>query len=803
MLGAGDEHWLALFYSSASHHAQCHECPLMGADRRIRPRRRPANQHDRSSASRAAAPARWPAGKLRRLLDEHPAFQVLTVDGLNWIDPFSGGLVSAPFEVRDTALAWLLEHQPWRKHAEPHSTDRVHILRWIYHLREAVPNDARYRHFLSGGRWLNPYTGTIEHGIAPIDGRIGRRTMQAMAACLIKHSNEATSQLLSAGELEQRVRTLDAQPQRPARSTSGPLAVPASGGRLSVRPDGTPAGTTPTPPVHKAIITDTTPGGVPLLQDGPTAGTLVEGYRVIERLGEGGMGSVYRAEQVSLERTVALKVLQPRHSESEAFAQRFLREAQVAASINHANVVTVYDVGRHQDRLYMTMELLEGGDARELTMAAGGRLRERVALAIARDAALGLAALHEAGVIHRDIKPGNLFLDEQRRAKIGDLGLARDASHSSHLTVSGATVGTPAFMAPEQVTGAPLTPAIDCYSLGASLYFLLCGKPPHEASNVFAVIRRIVHDPPPDVHAANPAVRAATAEVLMRAMAKDPETRLGNARVLAEQLDELLNTCPDLDPARPEADTVRVKRSRLGTGAYPSQAITTVLPEPSGETTRTQHDTSIEEQQAAVLLTRHGWDHECQLIPVDHRDLSLTRTWPEQRVLFLLLTLPPGDSDAQRDERTLAADQLLDACHGRELASEVAERLRAVLGDDTAVMALIVDPANGEADLATLAVEPPMIANLDDGVYLRSLPCEGHWHLAGGDTVIAWSRGAGDAFDEHRRSYLPRGLASDLLSCADQTVGQVTTTLTDALRNYVADAVPPSDATLLVLRRLA
>jgi len=268
------------------------------------------------------------------------------------------------------------------------------------------------------------------------------------------------------------------------------------------------------------------------------------GYRIIERLGQGGMSTVYRAVQLALQREVALKVLDERLAADAAYTDRFLREARAAARINHPNVVACFDVGHHGDRLYMALELVTAGDAEALARAHGGVLPERLALTLARDCARGLQAIANAGLVHRDLKPANIFISADGSAKLGDLGLVR-VQGEGHPTLTDTAVGTPAFMSPEQALGErDIDIRSDIYALGATLYALLAGGAPYVNSNVFNIIQQVVHRPPPDVRAINPHLAASTAEVIARAMAKDRAARYQTPAELIAALDACLTAGP-------------------------------------------------------------------------------------------------------------------------------------------------------------------------------------------------------------------------------------------------------------------
>lgn len=269
---------------------------------------------------------------------------------------------------------------------------------------------------------------------------------------------------------------------------------------------------------------------------------IIGGHQLVTKIGQGGMGAVYKAIQLSMQREVALKLLNPTLAKDKDFVERFVREARAAGKVVHANVIACYDVGVDNGMPFMSLELVGGGDALRKANAAGGRLPEHEGVKIIRDTALGLAAIHKAGLIHRDIKPANIFLTEDGRAKLADLGLARNSSGDDRMTQSGAAVGSPAYMSPEQAKGVlDLDIRSDIYSLGASLYHLLVGHPPFSASTAFATVAKVINDPVPDPRAANPAISPAAAALIKQAMSKDRAKRQQTPEQLIDDLEALLS----------------------------------------------------------------------------------------------------------------------------------------------------------------------------------------------------------------------------------------------------------------------
>ena len=460
------------------------------------------------------AGAGFTPGRLAQLLREDPAFRVTTLDGLHWICPFTGTLVSAPFGWETPALQWLTRERPWARVAQ-RPVAEVAALRWEHWLKDRLQaHDAAWlRQFLPDGRWLNPFSGELVDGIPHDQGRLGRESLRLLAQKLRDCPQAQGGKPLPREVLEARLRAL-----RPPEPPAPPR--PAS------RPDSAPA--------------------LPRMP---------HGYRILERLGQGGMSTVYRAVQLALQREVALKILDERLAADGAYADRFLREARAAARINHPNVVACHDVGHHGDRLYMALELLTGGDAEALAQAHGGFLPERVALTVARDCARGLQAIASAGLVHRDIKPANVFIAADGSAKLGDLGLVR-VQGEGHATLTDSVVGTPAFMSPEQALGErEVDIRSDIYALGATLYALLAGGAPYVNSNVFNIVQQVVHRPPPDVRAINPRLAASTAEVIARAMAKNRAARFQTPTEMLAALDACLAAgASQIPPAPPTAD---------------------------------------------------------------------------------------------------------------------------------------------------------------------------------------------------------------------------------------------------------
>jgi len=266
----------------------------------------------------------------------------------------------------------------------------------------------------------------------------------------------------------------------------------------------------------------------------------IGGFRIVDRLGKGGMGTVYRARQVSLDRDVALKIL-PRHlAADEKYLARFLREARSAAQLHHPNIVQAIDAGEDRGFYYFAMELVEGQSVRDI-LEAEGPLSAAEAVRIAARIADALAhAWERARMIHRDIKPGNILLEWDGTPKLADLGLAKSVATDTRLTATGELLGSPGYISPECAQGRhDLDQRGDIYSLGCTLFHMLTGKAPYDGDTPLGVILKHVSAPPPDPRELASHVSEEVAAYVMKMMAKRPEDRPQSAADVAQALDEL------------------------------------------------------------------------------------------------------------------------------------------------------------------------------------------------------------------------------------------------------------------------
>lgn len=262
-------------------------------------------------------------------------------------------------------------------------------------------------------------------------------------------------------------------------------------------------------------------------------------YEILSEIGRGGMGVVYKAYQVSLNRIVALKVLSEGVAADKAFIQRFYREAKSAAALNHPGVVTIYDVGHDEDTHFIAMEYVKGRPLAEV-IEEEGQMDVRVALRMALQTLEALRAAHELQLVHRDIKPQNILVDDTGRVKVADFGLAKKREDTENLTDTGSMLGTPAYMAPEQCRGEELDGRADLFSTGVVLYQMLAGQVPFPGKGVAEVVQKITNAPVAPIREFNQDVPPVVTEVLSRALAKHPTDRYANAENMARDIQRVL-----------------------------------------------------------------------------------------------------------------------------------------------------------------------------------------------------------------------------------------------------------------------
>src|SRR5262249_11095500 len=277
------------------------------------------------------------------------------------------------------------------------------------------------------------------------------------------------------------------------------------------------------------------------------ARTLLLDYRIEAVLGRGGMGVVYLAEDLRLRRKVALKLLAAELAEDERFRERFLRESELAASIDHPNVIPIYAAGEADGVLYIAMRFVEGTDLRALLLREESPLQPARALAIVQQVAVALDAAHEHGLVHRDVKPASTLIAGRAgadHAYVSDFGVAKSASVSADLTAAGQFMGTIGYVAPEQIRGEPIDGRADVYSLGCVFFECVTGEVPFARDSEVAVIYALWPGPRPRASERGRGLPAALDAVIARALAKSPDRRFMTCRELVDAVAAALDAAP-------------------------------------------------------------------------------------------------------------------------------------------------------------------------------------------------------------------------------------------------------------------
>ncbi|MBA3823983.1 MAG: Stk1 family PASTA domain-containing Ser/Thr kinase [Ktedonobacterales bacterium] len=297
-------------------------------------------------------------------------------------------------------------------------------------------------------------------------------------------------------------------------------------------------------------------------------------YELLDPIGRGGMATIYRARDRRMGRMVAIKILREMYSSDPKFVLRFQREARAVSALSHPNIVQVFDYGRSGDEYYIVMELIEGTDLRRY-LKNNGILDIRRAVVIAHDVALALGAAHQRGIVHRDVKPQNVLVNDQALVKLTDFGIAtfyRDVN-SERLTTTGMTLGTVQYYAPEQAQGEVVTPAADIYALGIVMYEMLVGHPPFDGDTPVAIAVRHIQEPPARPSRYNPDIPPALERIILRCLEKDPRDRYRDGDALAyalETYDKPRSSSSGRMSAAGGAGGGRAASGPMGTGRPPS-----------------------------------------------------------------------------------------------------------------------------------------------------------------------------------------------------------------------------------------
>lgn len=294
-------------------------------------------------------------------------------------------------------------------------------------------------------------------------------------------------------------------------------------------------------------------------------------YQIVEQIGKGGMATVFKAYQPGLDRYVAIKVLPAYYAHEEGFPERFVREAKAIARLDHPNILPVYDFGQTDGLSYIVMKYVAAGT---LQARLGETMLPEEALEVLRQIAAALDHAHAQGILHRDVKPGNILIDERGWVYLSDFGLAKMVEGSVQLTGSGVGVGTPAYMSPEQGQGLAVDGSTDVYSLGVVLYEMLTGRVPYEAETPMAVVVKHITSPLPLPRSINPTISESVERVVLKALAKNPDDRFARAGELVDAIETAITHTEkeEFIPSPPAASTTDPVIPLPPAPAYPAYA---------------------------------------------------------------------------------------------------------------------------------------------------------------------------------------------------------------------------------------
>jgi serine/threonine-protein kinase len=411
----------------------------------------------------------------------------------------------------------------------------------------------------------------------------------------------------------------------------------------------------------------------------PTGGELpdlsADGYQIIQKVGEGGMGTVYKAQNLILQRPAALKILKPSLTGDPASLRRLLNEGRLLAKIEHPNILRIYDVRTSEKMTCLCLEWVEGGSLLDV-LRQGKRLAAQDAVNYLVQAARGLEAAHKAGVVHRDIKPGNLMLTSDGTVKIADFGLARAVAAEVGVSRIGRILGTPLYMSPEQAHGKEADARSDIYCLGASFFHLLAGRPPFTGAGLNAVLKQHIQSPLPELSDINPDVPPALEDVITRMMAKSPEKRFEDGGALLRELERL------------SRETAFAQRAVRKAGPPPSKA-----PSPA----------KAEGEDLFAALAEAALPSEDQPLELGG-ELSFVKPETAEPAAPVVSTPPPAQATAKLPKQTPSAPLELLVEEDREKAQAKPEEVMATPAAPAG------EPAEREATGPEIRAEDPFLS---------------------------------------------------------------------------------------------
>lgn len=354
----------------------------------------------------------------------------------------------------------------------------------------------------------------------------------------------------------------------------------------------------------------------------------IPGFKLIRKVGEGGMATVYLAMQESLDREVALKVMSPTLAANAAFCEQFMKEGRIAARLTHPHLMTVHDIGEEHGVYYLASEYLPAGTLRDRMEGIG----VAEALEIAREVASGLGFAHESGFVHRDVKPGNIMFRNDGTAVLADFGIAKAIKATASQTMTGTTIGTPDYMSPEQAQANPVDGRADLYSLGAVLFECLAGHKPYRAGDPYTVALMHVTEPLPKL----PEQLAWLQPLIDKLMAKDPNARFSNAEAFILECERLVAAHPEIQP-RAEKRTTR--KRKVVPRADAASAMPSSLPAPAEPVRHPRAIAGAAVAFAMIALAAAGW------YAMHRESATATSQNPPPAIAPIEHALPPVDTE--------------------------------------------------------------------------------------------------------------------------------------------------------------
>lgn len=418
-------------------------------------------------------------------------------------------------------------------------------------------------------------------------------------------------------------------------------------------------------------------------------GTTIDQYKILSRIGGGGMGEVYRALDLELQRDVAIKCVRPELADLEEVTKRFRNEARTLAKLSHLNIATVYRFFTNEDRLFLVMEYIDGIQFSGKG-ADGGRLSYKDAVSMVRDALHGLGYAHENGVVHRDIKPGNLMLDQRGIVKVLDFGIAHLIG-GTRMTRAGSMVGTPAYMAPEQILGKQVDQRTDLYSLGIVLYELLAGQLPYQGDSEFELMRSHLEKEPPHLRdITNLEIPLKLQETVERALHKEKEDRFQSAVEFDAALADVVESESERESERAKGNERRSKTTVL---PAPNQGMADLMRPVATEIKRRLRPQQIAVGAGVAALMLIGvWAAFSPSTPDPVPQSPVSTQWPNQGQVSGGLPIGGQPSTLAGTDNSSLADPTMIGM-GQPLGQQMGQPATQPMGPVTLADGTVINPA--------------------------------------------------------------------------------------------------------------